>query len=247
MHPLGQTRTVVQQNHAFIAPDSHVSGPLVGWKKAQATLLISPQLGAKFSQYLVTLQAAGTAGPCISGVERFIYVLEGSLVLEVGDTTNPLKADHYAYLPANCSHRLQALQVSRLLIFERYYLPLSSSSAPEWLIGHKQAVDPVPFMGDADTQLRLLLPDSPAFDMAVNLFTFQSGAALPFVETHVMEHGLLFLEGQGIYRLADQWYPIQAGDAIWMAPYCPQWFAAIGKTSATYLYYKDVNRDPLTG
>ena len=27
------------------------------------------------------------------------------------------------------------------------------------------------------------------------------------VEIHVMEHGLLMLEGGGIYRLGDRWYP----------------------------------------
>ncbi|MEZ4610865.1 MAG: hypothetical protein R2838_11600 [Caldilineaceae bacterium] len=50
--------------------------------------------------------------------------------------------------------------------------------------------------------------------MAVNLFTFAPGAALPMVEVHVMEHGLLLLQGHGIYRLNDAWYPIQAGDAV---------------------------------
>ena len=57
-----------------------------------------------------------------------------------------------------------------------------------------------------------------------------------------MEHGLLMLAGQGVYRLEDSWYPVAAGDVIWMAPYCPQWFVAMGKQSASYLYYKDVNR-----
>jgi (S)-ureidoglycine aminohydrolase len=65
------------------------------------------------------------------------------------------------------------------------------------------------------------------------------------VEIHYMEHGLLMLEGGGIYRLGDQWYPTQAGDFIWMAPYCPQWFGAIGKRPAKYLIYKDFNRHPL--
>ena len=36
-----------------------------------------------------------------------------------------------------------------------------------------------------------------AFDLAVNVFTFQPGATLPMVEVHVMEHGLLMLEGTG--------------------------------------------------
>ncbi len=53
------------------------------------------------------------------------------------------------------------------------------------------------------------------------------------------------LAGQGVYRLSDSWYPVQAGDALWMAPFCPQWFAAIGKSPARYLYYKDVNRAAL--
>jgi (S)-ureidoglycine aminohydrolase len=30
-----------------------------------------------------------------------------------------------------------------------------------------------------------------------------------------------------------------------MAPFCPQWFVAMGKGPASYLYYKDVNRDPM--
>ena len=47
-----------------------------------------------------------------------------------------------------------------------------------------------------------------------------------------------------MYRLSDAWYPVQQGDVIWMAPYCPQWFVAMGKGPARYLYYKDVNRDP---
>ena len=68
---------------------------------------------------------------------------------------------------------------------------------------------------------------------------------LPLVEVHVMEHGLLMLDGKGVYRLGDDWYPVRQGDVIWIAPYCPQWFVAMGKGPARYLYYKDINRDPL--
>jgi len=93
--------------------------------------------------------------------------------------------------------------------------------------------------------LQMLLPDNPAFDMAVNIFTFQPGAAPPFVDSHIMEHGSLMLNGQGIYRLESDWYPVQAGDVVWMAPYCPQWFVAMGKTPASFIYFEDVNRDPM--
>ena len=71
---------------------------------------------------------------------------------------------------------------------------------------------------------------------------YAPGASLSQVEVHYMEHGVLMLEGSGIYRLGNAWYPVQAGDFIWMAPYCPQWFGCIGKASAKYLIYKNLNR-----
>ena len=76
-------------------------------------------------------------------------------------------------------------------------------------------------------------------------FRLPTGRDLPFVETHIMEHGLLMLAGAGIYRLDDDWHPVQTGDVIWIAPYCPQWFAAVGDEPASYIYYKDVNRTPI--
>ena len=116
---------------------------------------------------------------------------------------------------------------------------------PAALVGHARDVKGQPFLGNEDARLQVLLPDQPAFDMAVNIFTYQPGATLPFVETHIMEHGMLILSGQGIYRLDNDWYPVKAGDVIWLGAYCPQWFVAMGKTPASYIYYKDVNRDPM--
>ena len=86
-------------------------------------------------------------------------------------------------------------------------------------------------MGDPDLEVRSLFPADPCFDFAVNTMTYQPGAALPMVEMHVMEHGLLMLEGGGIYRLNDRWYPVTAGDFIYMAPYCPQWSRRVGQKS----------------
>ena len=111
--------------------------------------------------------------------------------------------------------------------------------------GNESAIADVPLMGDAGLRVRSLMPDGPAYDFAVNTMTYDPGAALSMVEIHVMEHGLLMLEGGGIYRLGDAWYPVEAGDFIWMAPYCPQWFGAIGKKPAKYLIYKDWRRHPL--
>ena len=53
------------------------------------------------------------------------------------------------------------------------------------------------------------------------------------------------LQGGGIYRLGDHWYALPAGDFIWMAAFCPQWFGALGRQPAKYLIYKNTNRNPL--
>jgi (S)-ureidoglycine aminohydrolase len=113
------------------------------------------------------------------------------------------------------------------------------------VVGNESAAKPVPLMGDESLRVRSLMPDGPAYDFAVNTMTYDPGAALSMVEIHVMEHGLLMLEGGGIYRLGDSWYPVEAGDFIWMGPYCPQWFGALGKRPAKYLIYKDWRRHPL--
>jgi len=86
-----------------------------------------------------------------------------------------------------------------------------------------------------NAQLQMLLPDARVFDLAVNILTYQPGATLPVVEMHVMEHGVMMLKGQGIYRLEGDYHPVQEGDVIWMAPYCPQWFVAMGKVPASYI------------
>jgi (S)-ureidoglycine aminohydrolase len=245
MYPLGQTRSSVRRDHALIGPDSHVEAPLPGWTGSQGTVLISPAMGARFSQFLARMDEGGSAGPPLAGVERFVYVLSGAVHLEAEGEDVRLTAGGYVFVPPGLPHRMHALEPTRLNLFERRYTQVPRIDVPTLVIGHEQDVVGEPFLGDPDARLKTLLPDSPAYDMAVNLFTYQPGAALPFVEVHIMEHGLLMVAGQGIYRLGDQWYPVAEGDAIWMAPYCPQWFAAYGKEPAAYLYYKDVHRDPL--
>lgn len=254
MHPLGQTRTSIQPNHAFIAPDGHVPAALPGWTQSQAIHLITPRMNNRpqFNMYLAMMAAGGQSAMPPRGVQRFIYVKSGTVTLSLMnpmtfrmEAAEPLQAGRFAYIPAAVRHTITSEQPASLIVFEKQYASLTDSLLPEAVIGNAWDGAGEPFMGDDDARLRVLLPTDDRFDMAVNLFTFQPGAALPFVETHIMEHGLYLLEGQGIYRLDDRWYPIQANDVLWMGAYCPQWFAAHGKTASTYLYYKDVNRDPL--
>ncbi len=243
MQNLGHTRSSHRRDHLLQTPDTFVRAPLPGMAGGTAVIHIAPAGGAGFTQYTAELAPEGTLGPTTA--QRFVYVLEGSVDLATASSFQRLSAGGYVYLPVGAAHTITAIQTPRLAVIERHYETLQGVPVPSVFIGNENTVAAVPLAGDADLEVRSLVPDSPGFDFAVNTMTYQPGAALSMVEVHVMEHGLLMLEGGGIYRLGDNWYPVTAGDFIWMGPYCPQWFGALGKTPAKYLIYKDWNRHPL--
>jgi (S)-ureidoglycine aminohydrolase len=239
VHHYGVTRASRREDHLLQTPDTFIRAPLPGMQAATAIVHAAPANGAGFTAYTAEMQSRGSLAPAYG--ERFVYVLEGSIAV----AAQKLVAAGYAYLPAGTAQSVLASEVSRVLVIEKEYQSISGSIAPRSLSGNEAAIAPQPLSDDPDIEVRALLPDSPEFDFAVNSMTFQPGASLGMVEMHVMEHGLWMLEGGGIYKLSNSWYPVEAGDFIWMAPFCPQWFGAIGKSPAKYLIYKDWNRHPL--
>jgi len=243
MHNLGHTRSANRRDHLLLTPDTFVRTALPGMQGGTAIVHVSPAVGAAFTQYTAELEPGGTLGPTLA--QRFVYVLGGAVDLATDTSFNSLSPSGYAYIPAGLAHTLTTQGATRVAVIEKNYQQLSGVAPPVLLVGDEASAASTALMGDPDLQVRSLLPDQPAFDFAVNTMTYQPGASLSTVEIHVMEHGLLMLEGGGIYRLGDAWYPVTAGDFIWMAPFCPQWFGALGKQPAKYLIYKDWNRHPL--
>ena len=242
----GFTRTVVKPRYALITPDGFVPSVLPGWKNAVVIIHISPVMnGPRFTQLQITLGESGSGEGNTGALEHFYYMLAGGCQARVGGKKIELATGSYLFLPPNTRFSFNgAAPDTRLLVFQKKFEPLAGSKTPRVVTGRESDVKGQPFLGNEDARLQVLLPDFPAFDLAVNIFTYQPGATLPFVETHIMEHGLLMLRGQGVYRLDADYHPVTAGDVIWMASYCPQWFVALGKTPASYIYYKDVNRAP---
>jgi len=245
VHNLGQTRSSQQSNHLLLTADTFVRTTLPGMKRCSAIVHSGPAMGAKFTQYTAEFEAGGELGS--TPAQRFVFVMEGAVTLEIEGKRHELSVRGYAYLPEATPHRVVAARTSRVTVIEKPYQALASVDPPHLIISSEDAVSSHPLGDDPDLQVKCLLPDEMRFDFAVNTMVYQPGAALSMVEMHVMEHGLIMLEGGGIYRLGDSWHPVTAGDFIWMGPWCPQWFGAIGKTPAKYIIYKDWNRHPLTG
>jgi (S)-ureidoglycine aminohydrolase len=243
LHHLGATRSSLKHDHLLQTPDTFIRTPLPGAAGVDFIVHVAPQLGARFTQMTAEFAVEGTLGPAPG--QRFLYLIEGELELKAGGKKHVLAPGGFAYLPQGVDHAVRALCASRAALIEKPYQPEAGAATPEIVVGDEAAITAAALMGDEALRVRPLMPDGPAYDFAVNTMTYDPGAALSMVEIHVMEHGLLMLEGGGIYRLGDSWYPVEAGDFIWMAPYCPQWFGALGKRAAKYLIYKDWRRHPL--
>jgi (S)-ureidoglycine aminohydrolase len=242
---LGQTRSSQQRNHILLTPDTFVRTTLPGMRACSAIVHAGPALGAGFTEYTAEFEAGGELGG--TSAQRFVYVIEGAITVGLNGKSRELGPRGFAYIPQGLSHRVVATEASRVAAIEKAYQSVASIDPPGAIVSSEDAISSHALNDDPDLQVKCLLPDEMGFDFAVNTMVYQPGAALSMVEMHVMEHGLIMLEGGGIYRLGDSWYPVTAGDFIWMGPWCAQWFGAIGKVPAKYLIYKDWNRHPLAG
>jgi (S)-ureidoglycine aminohydrolase len=242
----GATRTTVKLRYALLAPDGFIPSNLPGWKQAVCVVNISPELGARFTQMHITLGREGAGEGNTGPHQHFIQVLEGAGTIGLEDRRHRLEPGSYVYLPPGKDMQIKSGNAEmKLLILQKPYQAQRGTPAPNTIVSHAREVKGQPLRDNEAVRVQTLLPDQPAFDMAVNIFTYQPGATSPSVEAHIMEHGLFILQGQGILRLASDWHPVQAGDVIWTAPYCPHWFVAMGNTPASYVCYCNVNRDPM--
>jgi (S)-ureidoglycine aminohydrolase len=238
------SRGVRGASYTLVTPANHYPSRLPELGDAPVVKLVTPRLApARIGEYLLALPAGGgTTRPVAPGFETFLYGLEGDASATVDGTPLSLRAGAFAYLPSTATYELRG-GPARLLMVKRRYEPAPGHAEPGPISGHR---DDEPF---ADTPVpgfrrRELLPTTdPAFDFAMSLLAFDAGVGLDNIEVHDEEHGLYITAGAGLYFLDGALHEVEAGDFIYMAPYCPQGFTATGGEPAEYLLYKDTWRD----
>src|SRR5262249_37029057 len=152
-----------------------------GWTDCTPYVLISAALGAGLSQYLITLDTKSVGASETGDDEWFLYVVAGKAKVN----GSALAEGGFAFLPPKTKYDIRgAAKDSRLLIFRKTYEPLAGQKAPTFFTGNESDLTETPFLGDKHARLKTLIPDSLGADMAVNVFTYDPGATLPFVETH---------------------------------------------------------------
>jgi (S)-ureidoglycine aminohydrolase len=237
---LVHARTRVSPKYALMPLEGFPVSRLPDWPDAQVKVLAAPALGAKFVQYLIELPS-GKSGSFAADpeIETFVFVLTGTGRI----FDRHLIPGAFELIPPGMAIEIKASDALTLLVLRKRYESAAGIELYKPLFGHESMIAKEIWADNSHSLLQTLIPDDLAYDMAMNIFTFDPGFGLPIIETHVMEHGLYFMQGKGIYFLNDAWMEVEAHDFIWMGPFCPQSFYATGPTPSRYIYYKNVNRD----
>ncbi len=238
------SRTRVTSRYAVLPLEGIPYSRLPEWPQSPVRVLAGPALGAGFAQYLLELETGHFGSHSADRrIEFFFYVLSGRLSLAIDGRDHLLEDGGYALVPPSADFRASATAPTRLLLLRKAYEQAPGITPGGIVVGNQSSVKGSVYCGDPGAKLQELLPNELGYDLAMNIFTFDTGHSLPVTETHVMEHGLYFLQGKGVYFLGDTWMEVEATDFIWMGPWCPQSYYAAGPQASRYLYYKNVNRE----
>ena len=227
-----------------------VTTRLPGWQDTRFWVLARPLSGfaETFSHYVGEISPGGgseTPEPD-PGAEAVLFVVRGTLRLDYAGETHHLLPGGYAYLPPGLPFTLAQDGQGPVYFhwIRKRYTPVPGLAPPEAFVTSDQETPPID-MPDTDgrwTTTRFVDPDDVAHDMHVNIVNLFPGSDIPFMETHVMEHGLYILQGKGVYRLNQDWVEVEAGDYLWLRAFCPQACYAAGAETFRYLLYKDMHR-----
>ena len=230
----------------IVRPANRYASRLPTLRDARVFKLVTPRRApARFGEYLLAVEpGGGTSAPVAPGFEDFLYGLEGELSVRADGIEFGLRPGGWCYLPPDMSFELEGGDhPGELLWVKRGLERWPGLGAPEARAGHRED-EPFEDTDVAGLRRRELLdPGDARLDFNMSLLAFDPGVGLAQVEVHDEEHGLYMTAGGGRYHLDGSEHDVEAGDFVYMAPYCPQSFVATGAEPAEYLLYKDVYRD----
>ena len=220
------------------------------WEGARFWVIARPMSGfaETFSHYIAEVQPGGGSSrpETDPGVEAVLFVVAGQMELTLDGQSHQMSEGGYAFVPPNAGWSLKNTGDAPVTFhwIRKAYQAVDGIDLPEAFVTNEQDVA-LREMPDTDGKwgtTRFVEPEDLRHDMHVNIVTFEPGGVIPFLETHVMEHGLYVLEGKAAYRLNQDWVEVEAGDYMWLRAFCPQACYAGGPGRFRYLLYKDVNR-----
>ena len=248
-------RAVFTEAYAFIPRGvmrEIVTSYLPHWSRTIAWIIARPLSGFSetFTQYVMDVSPGGGSDrpEPDAGAEGVLFLMDGELTITVDGVAHRMLKGGWAFLPPGSGWTIRNTGTvpARFHWIRKLYEEVDGIGIPGPLFSNDQDVVPLSMPGTAGkwATTRFVDPEDLRYDMHVNIVTFEPGAVIPFMETHVMEHGLYVLEGKAVYKLNQDWVEVEAGDFMWLRAFCPQACYAGGPGKFRYLLYKDVNRHP---
>jgi (S)-ureidoglycine aminohydrolase len=251
-------RAVFTEAYAFIPRGvmrEIVTSYLPHWTRTVAWIIARPLSGfaETFAQYVMDVAPGGGSDrpEPEADAEGVIFLMDGELTVTIDGVAHRMLKGGWAFLPPGCGWRVRNTGTvpAKFHWVRKIYEKVDGIEVPGPAFANDQDVVPLSMPGTAGrwATTRFIDPEDLRHDMHVNIVTFEPGAVIPFMETHVMEHGLYVLEGKAVYKLNQDWVEVEAGDFMWLRAFCPQACYAGGPGRFRYLLYKDVNRHPKLG
>jgi len=174
------------------------------WEGTRLWVLSRPLSGfaETFSQYIMEVAPGGGSDrpETDPGAQGVLFVVAGTATLRVAGQEHDLTPGGYAYLPAgkHWTMRNTTKETLRFHWIRKSYEAVEGLDLPDVVIANENDIAPT-VMPDTDGKwatTRFVDPNDLRHDMHVTVVTFEPGAVIPFLETHVMEHGLYVLRAR---------------------------------------------------
>jgi (S)-ureidoglycine aminohydrolase len=207
-----------------------VTSLLPHWTGTRAWVLSRPMTGFSetFSQYIMEVQPGGGSDrpEPEQRAEGVLFVVDGDMTVELDGVVHPMRSGSFAFLPAGAKWTLwnKGTVAAKFHWVRKRFQVVEGLEPPPPLFTHEDnhPISPMPDTEGRWGTTRFIDASDVRYDMHVNIVTLEPGAVIPFMETHVMEHGLYVLEGRAVYRLNQDWVEVEAGDFMWLRAFCPQ-------------------------
>ncbi len=227
-----------------------VTSKLPFWTDTRLWVLSKPLSGfaETFSQYIVEVSPGGGSEKPETepGTEAVLFVTDGELTLTLDNETHTMTSGGYAYISCDADWTVKNNSGATVSFhwIRKAYEKVDGLDTPDSFVTNENDHAPQVMPDDHTGWMTTRFVDGADMrhDMHVNIVTFKPGSAIPFKETHVMEHGLYVLQGKAVYHLNQDWVEVEAGDYMWLRAFCPQACYAGGPELFRYLLYKNVNR-----
>ncbi|MEH3143457.1 MAG: cupin domain-containing protein, partial [Mycobacterium kyogaense] len=157
------------------------------WTDTRAWIINRPVAGGATTYYQAIVEVAPGGGatrpepqPEVAG---FLFVTSGALTVDAAGQSRTLTAGGFAYLPAGTEwSAANNGDDSATFVWIRKRYEAIDGHAPSVQFGNEQDIEPSAMPGTDGKwrTTRMLDPQDLAYDMHVNIVTFEPGATIPF-------------------------------------------------------------------